>query len=352
MRPRFPAFVPKTAAAIVLATAAVLAGCLPTKLVIDLDAPDGRLDETAVLSDGSLYDDALPKIAVIDVKGLITHASPPGLFASRSNPVDSIVSRLTKAEEDPKVKAIILRVNSPGGTVAASETLYREIEAFKQRSGKPVVASFAEVAASGGYYLSLAADRIVAQPTSITGSIGVIMQTFNFSKGMSMIGVSAHALTSKENKDLANPFEPPVEGHYAILQGMVDEFYGSFRALVLSRRPTLAAKTSDDIETATDGRVFTGKQARELGLVDELGGLREAFTTAKQLADVSIARLMAYHAKGLTPTSPYAATDLPLPAADHSGSVNSSGVRDINVVQVSLPDSAATGSGFYYLWTP
>lgn len=148
------------------------AGCLPNRVVIDLDPGDMELTETEVLSDPGAARSG-PKVALIDVSGIISMSPSSGLLVGRTNAVDSLVARLNKAEGDPMVRAVVLRVNSPGGTVAASETMYQEIRRFREKSGKPVVVSMAEVAASGGYYISLAADRVYAQPTSITGSIGV-----------------------------------------------------------------------------------------------------------------------------------------------------------------------------------
>jgi len=218
--------------------------------------------------------------------------------------------------------------------VSASETIANEIRRFRERTGKPVIASFAEVAASGGYYAALPCDEIVAQPSSITGSIGVIIQTFNVSRGMSMIGVKGRAVTSRENKDIANPFQEIDEGHYEILQGMVDEFYAGFRSRVLESRPIAAS----DVERVTDGRVFTGATALELGLVDKLGGVRDAFALAKQRAGVERARLVKYHREGVSLSTPYARAQL--------GNVRRDDAEDpIDRL------SGALRPGAYYLWT-
>lgn len=286
--------------------ASLLAGCLPSRVTIDLAPRDGKLDESVVDDDGLSAFGVAPKVAMIDLSGLITEQPTNPLFDSSASMVDRFVAKLDKAADDPRVVAVVLRINSPGGTVSASETLANEIERFRSTTGKPVVASFAEVAASGGYYTALACDRIVAQPSSITGSIGVVIQTFNLSRGMSMIGVSGRAVTSAENKDIANPFEEIDEEHYAILQGMVDEFYTSFRDRVLDRRDI----DESDVRRVTDGRVFTGTTAMGLGLVDELGGVREAFAIAKADAGVERARLVKYHREGVTLTTPYARAQL------------------------------------------
>lgn len=322
---------------------ATLGGCIPSRFTIDLAPSDGVLRETSVLAEAGDAG-ATSKVALIDVEGLISHGSKPGLLAGGGNSVDDLAARLKKAESDPEVRAVVLRVNSPGGTVAASDTMYQEIVGFRARSKKPVVVSMAEVAASGGYYISLGADRIVAQPSSVTGSIGVIAQTINFSKGMAMIGIEARAVTSGANKDLANPLEPMRDAQYAILQGMIDDFYAGFRGLVATARPGIDASRLD---TLADGRVFTGRQALEEGLVDELGGLREAFARAKELAGVSRARLVKYHEDGRVPTSAYASALAP----------TATGGAQVNLLQVNglglggVGEASTGGAGFYYLWT-
>lgn len=322
--------------------ASLAGGCLPNRVVLDLAGSDGKLAEREVMSDAG----GGSKIAMIDVDGLLSHAPGPAIIAGSGNTVDELVSRLDKAEKDTSVRAVILRINSPGGTVAASDTMYREIMGFRERSRKPVVVSMAEIATSGGYYIALAADRIIAQPSSITGSIGVLIQTVNFSKGMAMIGIEGRAVTSGANKDLANPLAPVREEQYRVLQGTVDEFYGAFRALVAERRTGIDAARLDEI---ADGRVFTGMTALREGLVDANGGLREAFAEAKSLAGVERARLVKYHIEGRVPASPYATASAP----DHSPAAAGVGAgTQVNLVQVNIDRAMLPSAGFYYLWTP
>ncbi|MFM9956804.1 MAG: signal peptide peptidase SppA [Phycisphaerales bacterium] len=328
-------------AALIALTAA---GCLPTKLTIDLAPQPERLGETDVIRDKALGTFS-PKVALIDIEGPIGFGeAPAGLLGGAGNSVDRLVANLERAEKDDRVRAIVLRVNSPGGTVAASETMYRELRRFREKTGKPIIVSMGEVAASGGYFIALAADHLIAQESTITGSIGVIFQTFNFSRGMGMIGVEGRAVTSAKNKDVANPFAPPRDEHYAILQAMVDDFYASFRGLVSERRPALAS--SARLDEMTDGRVVTGKAALAAGLIDELGGVREAFDKAKSLAGVEKARLVKYHASGARPMSPYAAASgVPAP---------SMGTRvDVDVIDAGAALGPAQAHGrFMYLWTP
>lgn len=322
-----------------LTASAALTACLPSRIAIDLAPGDGEFAESVVLGGAP---SSSPKVALIDVTGFISHTAGPGLIAGRANAIDSLVARLDKAGEDPKVRAVVLRINSPGGTVAASQTAYDEVVAFRERTGKPVVVSMGDVATSGGYYLALAGDRIVAQPASITGSVGVLFQTFNVSRGLDMIGIEGRAIVSKPNKDLANPFEPEDPAHIAILQGMVDGFYDDFRALVIDSREGLSAS---DIDTVTDGRVFTGRQALDLALIDQLGSVRDAFEAAKDLASLDAATLVKYHVEGDVITTPYA-------SASFDGAHTPPGVgTQVNLFQVNVPELPTTG-GFYYLWQP
>ena len=325
---------------ILLASLALLTACLPNRVVIDLDPGDGTLEETAVLADPGVAANS-PKIAIIHVTGLLSHLPSPGLIASSSNPVDALFTRLDKAAQDPQTRAVILWVNSPGGTVGASDTMYTELRHFRESTDKPIVVCMGEIATSGAYYISLAADHVIAQPSSVTGSIGVLIQTFNFSEGMRRVGVSGRAVTSGENKSLTNPFEPPVEEHYVILQNMVNGFYDQFKGLVAERRPVAAA--APDFDALTDGRVFTGVEAARVNLVDQTGSLRDAFAAAKDLAGIDRARLVKYHAKGVQPRSPYNTASRLSPRLG--------GDTTVNVLSLELgPD--AISPGFYYLWQP
>lgn len=332
-------------------------GCTPITVSATLFADDSRLSEATVETERGAEAD----IAQIDIRGLIADREGGGLLFPGTNPVDDLTSRLRKAERDPGVKAVIIRINSPGGTVTASDILYREVRRFARESKKPVVASLGEVAASGGYYLALSADRIVAEPTAITGSIGVIIPTVNISEGLGRIGIRSRSIVSRPNKDLANPLEPIREEHYAVLQAIVDEYYARFRELVVERRGEAAGHGSDETPAAelygrkrldasrlnelTDGRVMTGARAYEAGLVDGTGGIHEAFDLAKKLAGLKAANLIKYYRQDEDkPRSPYARSD-PSPT----------GQSEINLFQIRMNAPGLPGAesaGAYYLWIP
>jgi len=266
-------------------------GCANYRLVVEPYDRNQALHETTVFTDDGASRSS-DKVAMISYTGLIAMGRRPALLGKGRNPVSDFVEALEKARKDDRVKAIILSINSPGGTVTASDIMYQQVQQFKEKSKKPVVVLMGEVAASGGYYLSCAGDEIIARPTTITGSIGVIIETINFSEGLAKIGIHARSVTSGPNKSMGSPFEPEEPEHRQIMQGMVNEFYARFVGIVKKNRPNLA---EENIKEATDGRVVTGHHAVELGLVDQVGYLPDAFSTAKRLAHLDRARLVKYH---------------------------------------------------------
>ena len=281
------------------------------------------------------------KVAIIEVEGMLVNARAGGLLQPGENSLSLFVEQLRKAAADPDVKAVVLRVNSPGGTVTTSDTMYEQLVRFRQRTGKPVVASFQEVAASGAYYLACASDRIVAHPTSVVGSIGVIFNTFDVSGTLGKIGVRNESIKSGDLKDMGSPFHPLTAEERAVMQGMVDEYYARFVGVVKTSRPQLASSDAD-LKTATDGRVFSGAQALELGLVDQVGLLEDAVKLAQDLANVPGSRVVMYK-------RPYG----------YRGSIYAKGpgpLDDRNVLKLELPGaeqgSSYFATGFYYLWQP
>ncbi|HYE01868.1 MAG TPA: signal peptide peptidase SppA [Phycisphaerales bacterium] len=321
--------------------AVALGSCAPLSITFRLGPQHAPLRPTEVMR--SERGDGPAKVALIDVRGLIADAPRSGFpVGPAGNPVDEFLARLHAAEKDDKVRAVVVRINSPGGTVTASDTLHQELRAFRERAGKPVVASLGDVAASGGYYLALAADEIVAQPTSITGSIGVIIPTVNVAEGLRRIGVVARSVKSGPNKDLGNPLEPMREHQYDVLQALVDEFYARFRDIVRARRGPrgLDPARLDDL---TDGRVVTGAEAVRSGLADREGDLREAFELALELAGARGGRLIKYTPRhDPQPRTAYGHSPDGLPAAQ------------LNLVNVELEAglAGAAGTNAYYLWLP
>jgi len=200
-------------------------------------------------------------IGVVQVEGTI-------------NDSRDIIESLKQFGDSSGVKAIVLRIDSPGGAVAPTQEVYEEIEKLKKK--KPVIASFGGMAASGGYYIGSACDEIVANPGTLTGSIGVIMQLGNVEELMKKIGVQGYSVKSGANKDLGSPLKALTPEGKAILQGLVDNVHAQFvRAVAKGRR-----LTEDKVKALADGRVYSGEQAKGLGLVDVLGNMEDAVDLA------------------------------------------------------------------------
>ena len=283
------------------------------------------------------------KIVIVEVEGMLINARAGGFLQPTENKVSLFTQQLRKAAEDDSVKAVVLRVNSPGGTVTATDTMYEILKEFREETGKPVVASIQEVAASGGYYVSCGADEIVAQPTSVVGSIGVIFNAVEFSGAMRKLGITAEAIKSGPLKDMGSPFKALAKEEKDVMQGMVDEYYGRFVNVVTSNRPVV---TGDErVKLATDGRVFSGQNAAALGLVDRLGRLEDAIDRAKELGKAKNAKVVLYRRPYGYGGSIYASTAAPAPLA--------AGGADVTILQLDVPNTRATlPGGFYYLWEP
>ena len=286
------------------------------------------------------------KVVVIPVEGMLANAKSGGFLQPTENSLSLFTQELDKAAEDSSVKAVVLRVNSPGGTVSASDAMYQLIKRFKAKTGKPVIASAQEMAASGAYYLSCAADKIVAQPTSLVGSIGVVFETMQFNGALDKLGITSEAIKSGSLKDMGSPFRAIKPEEKVIMQGMVEEYFSRFINIVGSNRPLTEQPVSDlskyeDLTYAGtfSGRVFSGERAKELGLVDETGLLEDAIKLAKDMAHEPDAAVVMYLRPYGYGGSIYASNSLPSPRAD--------------VMRLELPGANdALPAGFYYLWQP
>ncbi len=192
----------------------------------------------------------------------------------------STVDEVESYGDDPLVKAIVLRIDSPGGGVAPSQEIYRAVTRVRQEKQKTVVTSMGSVAASGGYYIAVASDRILANPGTLTGSIGVIMQLANFEVLMDKIGVKNFVIKSGRYKDLGSPFRPMADDDRQLLQSVMDDTHRQFIEAVAEGRSLDIA----DVEALADGRVLTGQQAKDAFLVDELGDLKAAITLAAAMS--------------------------------------------------------------------
>jgi protease-4 len=274
---------------------------------------------------------------------MLMNARAGGFLQPQENKVSLFTQQMRAAARDPSVKAVVLRVNSPGGTVTASDTMYETVRDFRRATKKPVIASTQEVAASGGYYVACAADQIVAQPTSVVGSIGVLFHTMEFQGALGKIGVRAEAIKSGPLKDMGSPFKALNENERRVMQEMVDEYFERFVAVVTTHRdvkePRPTLPLAEGYDGAFSGRVFSGERAVQLGLADRTGRLEDAIKLAKKMGKAPGAKVILYRRPYGYGGSIYAGADVPRPRA--------------NVLQLELPESRAfLSSGFYYLWEP
>lgn len=211
----------------------------------------------------------LDRVALVKVEGLLINAEP-------------IVEEINDHADDSSIKAIIVRVDSPGGGVVVSQEIYNALLNARKTGGKKVVVSLGSVAASGGYYIAAAGDRIVANPGTLTGSIGVKMEFANLEKLLEKIGVRGMVVKAGEYKDIGSPYREMSEPERKLLQAVIDDVHGQFIEAVAKGRSLPEA----DVRAIADGRIFTGKQALQLKLVDQLGDLEDSIHAAAELAGI------------------------------------------------------------------
>jgi protease-4 len=267
-------------------------GCISINLPF---SGTGPLEETVV--DG----ESGPKILMIDVAGTLTTHADSGRFGlgGRESPTARMREEIERALEDEEIAALLLRIDSPGGTVIASEMLYREVRRFKEKTSRPVIAQMVGAGTSGAYYVAMAADEVRAYPSTITGSIGVIIAGINVSGLMERFGVANQTLTSGPYKDAGSPLRPMRPEERAQLESVAHDLFDTFLDVVEAGRPKL---TRARIEELADGRVYSAHQALEVGLVDALGDLPEAVEAAKRAAGISEGvRVVVYHRPGEQP---------------------------------------------------
>ena len=310
----------------------LLAGCSPTgSFKVTAVPADQTIKERVVYRAPGLVTD---RIAVVEISGILMNGHVPGLLSEGENPVSYAVEKLVAAENDPRVKAVVLRINSPGGSVTASDSLYQEVLAFKCRTRKPVVAYFQDVAASGAFYTACACDEIVAQRTSVTGSIGVVMQMVDLSGLMAKFGVCADAITSGAFKDAGSPFREMKPEERKLFQGIVNSFYNQFVDVVAAGRPNLSRS---QILTLADGRVYTATQALEAGLIDRIATFQEAIEVAEKRAGIKSAHVVMYHRPLAWTPNIYASTPAGTP-------------QTINLFNFELPQLWTSRPQFMYIW--
>jgi protease-4 len=268
-------------------------------------APTPRLEPVSAMGlPHRPQDPNAPKIAIVDVDGLLLNNDATGFGSWGENPVSAFRERLDAIECDPCVRAVVIRINTPGGSVTATDIMWRDLTAFKHRTCIPIVACLMDVGAGGGYYLAVAADTIVAHPTSVTGGIGCILNVYNLQDLMGQFNILGIPIKSGANIDLGSPIKELSADKRKLLQDMTDEFHARFRNVVLKGRPSVDGSN----ESTFDGRVFTARQAQELHLIDQIGYLDNAVAAARKMAGVDYANVVFYHRKDDPALSPYSIT--------------------------------------------
>lgn len=276
------------------------------------------------------------KVAILDVDGLILNLDCTGPYSLGENPVALFRERLDAVAADPQVAAVVLRINSPGGSVTATDIMWRDLQAFRTRKHVPIIACLLDMGTGGAYYLATAADRIIAHPTTITGGIGVILNLYNLKTFMNTYNILYQGIKAGPFIDMGTPTEKLSEETRSMLETMAKEFHGRFQQVVEKARPGLD-KTQQNI---FDGRVFTAGQALERKLIDEIGYLDDAIAQARDMAQAKDARAVVFHRPTDPARSPYAITpNIPL--------------QGTNALGLSLPGlDRSRLPTFLYLWQP
>lgn len=284
------------------------------------------------------------RVLLLPVDGVLSIEPDTGGLLSRPSPIIGFKDALKRAERDPSIRCVLVRISSPGGGVTASDVMYAELMRFKKKTGKKVVAVMMDVAASGGYYVAMSADRVVAHPTTITGSIGVIALFPGVQGLTNFLGVEMRVVKSGPLKDLGSMWRGFTVQERQILQATIDEMHTRFVEVVDKGRPDLSAER---VRELADGRIYTAQQAKEAGLIDEIGYMQDAFEAAKKLAGLEDAALVTYRQPYDYAGHYYARAEAPEAPAQPRAEVNlfrlGSGAGDM------LPKA---GSPFYYLWLP
>jgi protease-4 len=261
------------------------AGCITVDI---LGGKPGKLRETVVEGERG------PKIALIEIEGVLREVAQPTRLGlgEHESPVARVRAQLDKAAKDRTVEAVILRIHSPGGTATASEIIYGEIQRFKAKKSVPVVAQLVGIATSGAYYAAMAADSVYANPTTVTGSIGVIFVSVNVSGLMEKLGLADQTITTGPYKDAGSPLRPMTPEDRALMQGVLNDLYRRFVQVVVAGRPNLPASRVAEL---ADGRIYSATQAQANGLVDGIADLPSTIDEVRRRAGLEEVRVVAYH---------------------------------------------------------
>lgn len=308
----------------------LLYGC--TFFNVNIIPPLKPLKEKVVEGEGR------PKLLLLDIAGFISEKEPDGSRLTREKPstVSRVKESLRKAEKDEDIAGVILRINSPGGTVAASDIIYHEIKGFESRKKVPVYACITGMGTSGAYYIATAADLITAHPAAITGSIGVILLNFNLEGLLGKVGITEKSVKSGAKKDIMSPFRASTLEERRIMQDIIDSFARRFLDVIMARKNNRLERK--ELEKLADGRVYTAEQALAAKLIDRTEYLDDTINEMKKALGIKEARVVSYYRPGSYRGSIYSGSDTDA----------ASGVNLININAGGL--EMLTSPQFLYLW--
>ncbi len=268
---------------LILAVSLMLNGC-----TVSIPNPNKvyPLEEKVLSGEGA------DKILIIEIAGIITeNDSSKGFGGHVVNIVARVKEVLDRAETDNSIRAILLRINSPGGEVTATDIIYNQLLEFKKRKNIPIIADITAVGASGAYYIAMAADKVIARPTSVTGSIGVIIQGVNAVELLKKMGLKSVTYKSGKFKDMGSPLKPLSDEETQIVDEIIKQMHNRFLGIVSKGRNL----DMNIVNKIGDGRVYTASQAKENQLIDEIGYFKDAVQLTKKLAGLELAQVVIYH---------------------------------------------------------
>ncbi len=308
--------------------ALLLNGCAFVNVSL-LSSP-GPLQEQVVEGDGP------KKILIIDIEGFISEKRGGGPLQESPSTVVLVKEALQKGAEERDLAGVILRINSPGGTVTASDIVYHEVANFRKKTKVPLYAVITGIGASGGYYVATAADEISAHPTAVTGSIGVLLMKFQVTGLLEKIGISEQTVKSGAMKDLMSPFRPGTPEEEKVVQGIIDGMYRRFMDVALARPGNRLDRVT--LEKLADGRIYTADQALQAGLIDRVAYLDETISLMKQRQGLEQATIVSYYRPGGYRGTIYSGLPQGAPAV-------------INLLNIDAGNlEFLTSSRFLYLW--
>jgi protease IV len=307
----------------------ILSGCGVPKIKLLTDSTDP-------LKEFTLEGTTREKILIIPIQGFISNSPDEGFLSSKPSVVQEVVSQLNIAEDDENIKSIILQIGSLGGTVTASDILYHEITRLKKRKDVKIVAVLMDIATSGGYYIALPADFIVAHPTTVTGSVGVVFIRPEVTDLMGKIGVQVNVIKSGENKDMGAIYRKATAEEKELLQNLVDKLGKRFIHLISEHRNIDDQKLSE----VASAKIMLADEAEQLGLIDRTGYIEDALDEAKKLAGLpDDTRVVVYRRSNYPDDNFY-----------NPITMNSNG-KTLSMIDLGINNNAIfLAPGFYYLW--